>query len=101
MIGIGYFEATICGLEPDDFAKAVRHVVDLVGIDHVGLGSDFDGAVRTKFDVTGLPHISESLLAEGFNADEIEKIMGGNVVRLLLEVLPRDGMVYNTVFPSK
>ncbi len=91
VIGIGYFEAAICGLEPGDFAKAVRHVIDLVGIEHVGLGSDFDGAVRTKFDVTGLPHLTESLLAEGFSADEISKIMGGNVVRLLLEVLPRDG----------
>ncbi|MEE8118209.1 MAG: dipeptidase [Gammaproteobacteria bacterium] len=91
VIGIGYFEAAICGLEPDDFAKAVRHIVDLVGIDHVGLGSDFDGAVRTKFDVTGLPYITESLLEAGFTDQEIEQIMGGNVLRLLDELLPRDG----------
>ena len=91
VIGIGYFEAAICGLEPDDFAKAVRHVVDLVGIDHVGLGSDFDGAVHTKFDVTGLPYITESLLEAGFTDQEIEQIMGGNVLRLLDELLQRDG----------
>ena len=91
VIGIGYFEAAICGLEPDDFAKAVRHIVDLVGIDHVGLGSDFDGAVRTKFDVTGLPYITESLLEAGFTDQEIEQIMGGNVLRLLDELLPREG----------
>ena len=91
VIGIGYFEAAICGLEPDDFAKAVRHIVDLVGIDHVGLGSDFDGAVHTKFDVTGLPFITESLLEAGFTDQEIEQIMGGNVLRLLDELLPRDG----------
>lgn len=91
VIGIGYFEAAICGLEPDDFAKAVRHIVDLVGIDHVGLGSDFDGAVHTKFDVTGLPFITKSLLEAGFTDQEIEQIMGGNVLRLLDELLPRDG----------
>jgi microsomal dipeptidase-like Zn-dependent dipeptidase len=59
-----------------------------VGIDHVALGSDFDGSVRTKFDATGLVLITEALLADGFSEAEIQQIMGGNVLRLLRESMP-------------
>ena len=60
----------------------------MVGIAHVGLGSDFDGAVAEPFDTTGLVQITEALLANGFNDVEIQAIMGGNIVRLLLTTLP-------------
>jgi microsomal dipeptidase-like Zn-dependent dipeptidase len=62
--------------------------VDQVGVAHVALGSDFNGATRTPFDVTGLPQITEGLMAAGFSADDIRAIMGGNVQRLLLQSLP-------------
>ena len=56
---------------------------------HVALGSDFNGTVHTPFDVTGLAQLTEGLLAAGFSHDEIAAIMGGNVQRLLLASLPR------------
>lgn len=83
VIGIGYWDAAICGTEPAKVAAAIAHVRDLVGIDHVGLGSDFDGAVTTGFDTAQLVHVTQALVDRGFTEEEIAKVMGGNVLRLL------------------
>lgn len=88
VIGIGYWDTAVCGKDAKAIAKAIRYTANLVGADHVGLGSDFDGAVVEPFDTTGLMELTDALLAEGFSDEEIGKIMGGNVVRLLLENLP-------------
>jgi len=101
VIGIGFFEAAICDVEPQSFARAVRYVADLVGVEHVGLGSDFDGSVHTKFDVTGLPHMTASLLSAGFIDEEVEQIMGGNVLRLLGELLPQSELTLPFNVPEK
>lgn len=89
IIGIGYWEKATCGTDAAAVARAIRHAVSVVGIDHVALGSDFDGATTMPFDVTGLPLITDALLKEGFMESEIRLIMGGNVVRFLLENLPQ------------
>ena len=89
LIGIGYWAAAICGDDGRAVARAIRHVVDLGGIDHVALGSDFDGATTTPFDTTGLAEIIDALLEQGFNDADIAKIMGENALRLLRETLPR------------
>lgn len=83
VIGIGYWDAAICGTEPAKVAAAIAHVRDLVGIDHVGLGSDFDGAVTTGFDTSQLVYVTQALVDRGFTPDEIRKVMGGNVLRVL------------------
>lgn len=88
VIGIGYWETAICGADAQAVARAIGHAARVAGVEHVALGSDFDGAVTTPFDTTGLVLITDALIAEGFRDDEIEKIMGGNVVRLLLQCLP-------------
>ena len=59
-----------------------------MGVDHVALGSDYDGAIEAPFDATGIVHITDALLREGFNEDEIRKIMGENVIRALQSYLP-------------
>lgn len=84
VIGIGYWDAAICSTRPADVAKAIAHVRDLVGIDHVGLGSDFDGAVTTGFDAGQVAAITQALIDRGFSDDDIRKVMGGNVIRVLL-----------------
>ena len=89
VIAIGFWETATCGRDARSIARAARHVADLVGATHVALGSDFDGAVATPFDATGLPQITDALLAEGFNEEEIALIMGGNLLRVLAETLPR------------
>ena len=88
VIGIGFWETAVCGKDAAAIGKAVRYTADLVGVEHVGLGSDFDGAVVTPFDATGIAQITEALLNEGFTEEEIAKIMGGNVVNLLQNNLP-------------
>lgn len=88
VIGIGYWDAAICGTDPRGAAAAIAHVRDLVGIDYVGLGSDFDGAVTTAFDVSQLAVVTQALVDRGFTEADIAKVMGGNVLRVL-----RAGMV--------
>jgi microsomal dipeptidase-like Zn-dependent dipeptidase len=60
----------------------------VAGVEAVGLGSDFDGAIRAPFDTTGLVQITDALLAAGFSETEIRAVMGGNVIRVLRANLP-------------
>jgi membrane dipeptidase len=63
----------------------IDHVVKLVGPDHVGLGSDFDGASMPEGmeDCSKLPKITEALLRKGYTGDDIRKILGGNTLRVM------------------
>jgi microsomal dipeptidase-like Zn-dependent dipeptidase len=83
VIGIGYWDAAICTNKPEGAAIAIAHVRDLVGIDHVGLGSDFDGAVTTGFDSSQIAAVTQALIDRGFSDADIAKVMGGNVLRVL------------------
>ncbi len=91
LIGIGYWEGAVCDTSPASIAAAMKHIRDLVGVKHVALGSDYDGAVITRFDTSGLVHVTQALIDAGFSDNEIRAIMGGNAIRLLkagLEPLP-------------
>ncbi len=63
----------------------IDHVVKLVGPDHVGLGSDFDGASMPAGmeDCTKLPKITDALLRKGYRESDVKKILGGNLLRVL------------------
>jgi membrane dipeptidase len=63
----------------------IDHAVKLVGADHVGLGSDFDGANMPEGmdDCTHLPRITEALMRKGYRDDDIRKILGGNLLRVM------------------
>ena len=82
------FEPAVCGTDAKSTALAIKYTVDLIGINHVALGSDFDGAITMHFDVTGLPLIVDELLKLNFNETEIAQIMGDNVKNFLLKNLP-------------
>ncbi len=88
VIGIGYWSTAVCDTSVAAIVKAIRYSVDLVGVEHVALGSDFNGTVHTPFDVTGLAQLTEGLQGAGFSPEQIAAIMGGNVQRLLLASLP-------------
>ena len=88
VIGIGLWDTAVCGETPADWARAVRHAAAVAGVDHVGLGSDWDGAVATIIDASQTVHLTQALIDAGFEDDEIRKIMGGNVIRVLGQVLP-------------
>jgi microsomal dipeptidase-like Zn-dependent dipeptidase len=83
VIGIGYFKGAICSTEPKDVARAIAYVRDVVGIDYVGLGSDFDGGTTVAFDASQVVAVTQALLDAGFSEDDIRKVMGGNVLRVL------------------
>jgi len=63
----------------------IDHAVKLVGADHVGLGSDFDGASMPEGmeDASQLPKITEALMRKGYSDDDIRKILGGNLLRVM------------------
>ena len=66
----------------------IDHAVDVAGIDHVGLGSDFDGVFDLPSgleDVTRLPWITYGLLQRGYSEADVYKILGGNVLRVMEE----------------
>ena len=90
LIGIGYWSTATCGSDSKAIVRAMRHVADQVGAEHLALGSDFDGAVEEPFDTTGLVTITEELLSEGFSEDQIRQIMGENTLRFLSANLPHD-----------
>lgn len=83
VVGIGYWEGAVCDTDPRAAARAMKHVRDLVGIDHVALGSDYDGAVTVRFDTSQLVQVTQALMDEGFTPDEIRKVMGLNALRVL------------------
>jgi membrane dipeptidase len=70
------------------FCDHFDHVVDLVGIDHVGFGSDFDGgaALSDCFDVSGLPNITRELLNRGYSRSVLQKFWSGNLMRVMKKV---------------
>ncbi|MGA9887376.1 MAG: membrane dipeptidase, partial [Candidatus Acidiferrales bacterium] len=71
-----------------EIVNHIDHAVKLVGADHVGLGSDFDGADMPygMEDASHLPQITNALLAKGYSASDIRKILGGNTLRLMQDV---------------
>ena len=83
VIGIGYWDAAVCDTSPAGIVRAIRHVRDLVGIDHVGLGSDYDGAIAARFDTSQLVQVTQALMDEGFTVDEIRAVMGENALRVI------------------
>ncbi len=74
-----------------DFARIIEHIdhaVKAAGVDHVGLGSDFDGANMPygMEDATKLPKITDALLQKGYSEGDVKKILGENTLRVMTEV---------------
>jgi membrane dipeptidase len=70
-------------------ADHIDHVVKIAGVDHVGLGSDFDGidsAPRGMEDVSKLPNLVRELARRGYSEEDLEKILGGNLLRVMRHV---------------
>lgn len=88
LIGIGYWEGAVCDYTPTGVAKAIKYAVDLVGEDHVALGSDYDGSTTVKFDASESVALVDALLKAGLSEEQIRKVTGGNTIRFLQERLP-------------
>ena len=74
----------------DDVVAHIDHVVKIAGIDHVGIGSDFDGIAEVPIgleDESKMPALTDALLKKGYSEADIKKIMGGNTLRVMREVV--------------
>lgn len=88
LVGIGYWETASCGRDAAAIARAIRYTANVIGVEHVALGSDFDGSVTTPFDAAGVVEITDTLMTAGFDDSDVARIMGGNTIRFLLANLP-------------
>ena len=94
-----------------NIADHIDYVVNLAGIDHVGLGSDFDGQGYMPEDLKNasmLPNITRELISRGYTESEVKKILGGNTLRLINEVWrntaggeTRKGDLFTPLVPSQ
>ncbi len=77
----------------EDLINHVDHVVKLVGVDHVGFGTDFDGGgeIEGCFDVSELPNLTLELVRRGYSEEDIRKIWGGNLMRVFRQVIEAAG----------
>jgi membrane dipeptidase len=89
VVGIGFWDTASGGKEPEWIARSIAYAVERIGAEHVGLGSDWDGAVEVPFDAENLVILTEQLLRAGLDEAAIRLVMGENVVRVLGEVLPQ------------
>jgi len=74
----------------DDAVAHIEHVVRIAGIDHVGIGSDFDGisAVPQGLeDISKMPALKAALRKKGYNDEQIRKVFGGNTLRLMRQIM--------------
>lgn len=77
------------GTSIDVLIDHIDHIVQLVGVDYVGLGSDFDGSIVTvneMYDATCYPIITKKLVERGYKEEDIRKILGGNFMRVFKQV---------------
>jgi membrane dipeptidase len=88
VMGIGFWPTACGGDDVAAIARSVHYATGVAGVEHVGLGSDFDGAVPVPFDATGLVQLTDALIDVGLDDADIARVMGGNVRRLLADVLP-------------
>ncbi len=88
LVGIGFWDTATGGTDVASIARAIAYAGDVAGIEHVALGSDFDGGVTVPIDATGLVQITDALLALGWGEEAIGKVMGRNALRVLGDVLP-------------
>ena len=83
VIGIGYWQEVTCDDSPAGIAATVKAAIEAVGEDAVSLGSDFDGSVNTSLDTSELAALTQAMLDAGLSEEQIRKVTGENMVRVL------------------
>lgn len=88
LVGIGFWPWACGGSDAAAIARSIAYAIDRVGVEHVALGSDWDGAVPVPFDAAGTIELTDALLAAGLDEAAIRAVMGENVLRMLALALP-------------
>jgi membrane dipeptidase len=89
VVGINFYPAFLGEATLDRVIAHIEHMVDVMGPDHIALGSDFDGISQVPAgleDVSRMPNVTQALLARGYSVPDISKILGANALRLFKQV---------------
>ena len=89
IVGVGYWDGAICDFTPQGVINSIRYAIDLLGAEHVALGSDYDGTTEVLFDTSELAILTQTMLDSGFTEQEIRQVMGENVMYFFFENLPK------------
>lgn len=87
LIALGYWDGAVCDPSPKSIAAMIKYGIDLVGVDHIALGSDWDGATES-IAADDLHAITAELITLGVPDDQIRQVMGGNSIKFLSQWLP-------------
>jgi microsomal dipeptidase-like Zn-dependent dipeptidase len=88
LVGIGFWPTACGGDDAAAIARSIAYAAERVGVAHVALGSDWDGAVPVPFDAAGVVRLTDALLDAGLDEPAIRAVMGENVLRVLAATLP-------------
>ena len=88
VIGIGFWADVTCDDTPEGVAATIIAAIDLLGVEHVALGSDYDGTITATFDASEYAVLTDRLLAAGLSEADIRAVMGENTIRFFLGNLP-------------
>jgi len=88
VVRIGFWPTACGGDDARSIARSIAYAAERVGVAHVALGSDWDGAVQVPFDAANVVRLTDALLDTGLDEDAIRAVMGENVLRLLADALP-------------
>ena len=88
LIGIGFWDGALCQPSPRTIAASIRHAINLAGIDHVALGSDWDGATTVPVSADQVVQVTQALLDIGLGEEAIRQVMGENAIRFFRAQLP-------------
>ncbi len=88
LIGIGFWEDVTCDDSPEGVVAAILAAIELVGVEHVALGSDYDGTITTTFDASEYAVLTDRLLDAGLGEADIRAVMGENLIAFYQANLP-------------
>ena len=89
VVGVNFYPSFTGGASLQHVLNHIDYLVKVMGVDHVALGSDFDGfnqRVSGLEDVSKLPNLTAGLVARGYSPDDIKKVLGGNALRVFRQV---------------
>ncbi|MBI3974923.1 MAG: membrane dipeptidase [Armatimonadetes bacterium] len=92
VVGVNFYPPFLGAATLERVVAHIDHMVKVMGVDHVALGSDFDGITQVPQgleDVSRLPNLTAALLARGYRPEEVQKILGGNALRVFRQVWGR------------
>ena len=88
LICIGFWADVTCDDSPEGIARIIIGAAELFGVEHIALGSDYDGTVTTRFDASEMAVLTQALLDAGMSESDIRLVMGENAISFFRENLP-------------